>query len=205
MTRRGFARDAVDAAFVRALERDRNREAVDRAKKRAALQRCDYNSFHQLVLGANLRAIPPRDSVSIARSDDNRTFQDCDRGRVPIDDVPLSSSQTVNVRLTGSHGADEFIRAWRRGCGDDDAKKTELLFSVSANEFERAFKVSRKISLAIPFTTRAGGAQTGLAHGLCPFDSRSSGERASVSRSRRRNLVRFDALRTIRCARTIGR
>lgn len=200
---RGDTRDAVDAAFVRALERDRHREAVDGAKKRAALQRCDYNSFHQLVLGADLRAIRPRDPESGAKRDENRIVRD--RGRVPVDDIPLSSSRVVNARLTASRSADEFIRVWRRGCGDDDVRKTELIFSVSADEFECAFKVSRIVSLAITLMTSAGGARIGLAEGLRPFDSRSSRERSPVDRSRRRHLVRTDALRPIRRARTISR
>ncbi|OUS45132.1 hypothetical protein BE221DRAFT_77614 [Ostreococcus tauri] len=120
------SRDTDDVAFTRALERDVSRRAVEVAKKRAAGQRCNYDAFHQLVLGAELRAMKPL----------NATIEN-----------------QVNWALTMStpRNADEFARVWRRDCGDDDGRKTELLFNIPLDVFEVIFKAEIGLDLLRDF------------------------------------------------------
>jgi hypothetical protein len=142
---------SIDTAFARALERDRHRAAVDEAKKRAAEQRCDYEAFRQLVLGANLR---PMEKSRTARTAPLRTrkFDDtldhgvrtlniaCDRRHARPPEVNFGGSLTASAPCA-ARTADEFARAWRRTCGDDDALKTQFLFDFPLDAFETVFEV----------------------------------------------------------------
>ena len=142
--------ESMEIAFSRALELDRHRAAVDDAKKRAAEQRCDYQAFRQLVLGANLK--PIEKSRTAAATTTSRVFHAAQSHDVQISNVafdlrrPRASEVNGGGSLTAPsprapRTADEFARAWRRTCGTDDALKTQFLFDFPLDAFESVFKV----------------------------------------------------------------
>lgn len=135
------SRDTDDVAFTRALERDVSRRAVEVAKKRAAGQRCNYDAFHQLVLGAELRAMKPLNATI-----ENRKGVRVRRRSIDVTSTTRAHCGEVNWALTMStpRNADEFARVWRRDCGDDDGRKTELLFNIPLDVFEVIFKVRKR-------------------------------------------------------------
>ena len=141
--------ESMNTAFSRALELDRHRAAVDNAKKRAAEQRCDYDAFRQLVLGANLK---PMDKSRTSATTTTRVFRGTQSHGAQISNVAfdLRRARASEVNGGGSltapasrapRTADEFARAWRRTCGDDDALKTQFLFDFPLDAFESVFKV----------------------------------------------------------------
>jgi hypothetical protein len=48
-----------------AIDRENHRVNIDSAKKKAVLQRMDYDGFHQMVLGADLKGIKGSDVINI--------------------------------------------------------------------------------------------------------------------------------------------
>ena len=48
-----------------ALDQDNHRSNVDRAKKKAVTQYMDYDGFHQMVLGADLKGMKMSDVIEI--------------------------------------------------------------------------------------------------------------------------------------------
>ncbi|CEG00743.1 RNA-polymerase II-associated protein 3-like,C-terminal domain [Ostreococcus tauri] len=142
------SRDTDDVAFTRALERDVSRRAVEVAKKRAAGQRCNYDAFHQLVLGAELRAMKPLNATI-----ENRKGVRVRRRSIDVTSTTRAHCGEVNWALTMStpRNADEFARVWRRDCGDDDGRKTELLFNIPLDVFEVIFKAEIGLDLLRDF------------------------------------------------------
>lgn len=94
-----------DVAFTRALERDVSRRAVEGAKKRAAGQRCNYDAFHQLVLGAELRAMKPLNATI-----ENRKGARVRRRSIDVTSTTRAHCGEVNWALTvaAPRNADEF-------------------------------------------------------------------------------------------------
>ena len=53
------------------ISRDNHRTNIDSAKKKAVLQCMNYDGFHQMVLGADLKGIKPGDLYSIKSNQSN--------------------------------------------------------------------------------------------------------------------------------------
>jgi len=138
---------AEDLRFARALEFDHRRESEEAAKKRAVAQRCDYQSFHQLVAGARLSPMKKKWTEELARGG---KIADISRDSPHVDRRPgFHGGATIAVNraatpLTASSTPttlDEFHRSWRRLCGDDDGRKTTFLLQLPIDSLQRIFKV----------------------------------------------------------------
>jgi len=141
----------IDARFARALELDDRRRAVEAAKKRAVAQRCDYQSFHQLVAGARLSPMKKKWTEELARGGG---IGDISPESSHVDLRPGFHGDHVHIETIAVNGAaapltasstpstlDEFHRSWRRLCGDDDARKTAFLLKLPIDSLQRIFKV----------------------------------------------------------------
>ena len=144
------ANDTMAADFTRALDFDRHRRAVDDAKKRGVAQRCNYDAFHQLVLGANLKPVSGSSWVKDLQSGPTSSHFNrfcTSRSSAPLSSTTSALAFTRTVALTAATTAprnlDEFSRAWRRLGGDDMAKTDFLLECISIDSFEIIFKVRR--------------------------------------------------------------
>lgn len=140
-------RRAQDVRFARALELDHRRESEEAAKKRAVAQRCDYQSFHQLVAGARLSPMKKKWTEELTRGG---KIADISRDAPHVDRRPgFHGGATIAVNraatpLTASSTPttlDEFHRSWRRLCGDDDARKTAFLLQLPIDSLQKIFKV----------------------------------------------------------------
>jgi hypothetical protein len=143
-------RDTIAEDFARALDLDARRRAVNDAKKRGAAQRCGYDAFHQLVLGANLKPFTKGSWLDHLRDlSSSSSASLSSRTRSPALNFPLSTPAKASVdrsALTAPpRGVDDFSRTWRR-FGDDNAAKARFLLDIiPIDAFERIFKAELQI------------------------------------------------------------
>ena len=145
-------RDPMSVDFERALDLDARRRAVDDAKKRGAAQRCDYDAFHQLVLGANLKPFKGPAASWLGQLNNGSSSYALKRRSCAAKRPSTSQARSeLSTRVDSSaltappRGVDDFSRTWRR-LGDDDAAKARYLLDViPIDAFERIFKVRRRI------------------------------------------------------------
>lgn len=137
----------ADVRFARALEFDHRRESEESAKKRAVAQRCDYQSFHQLVAGARLSPMKKKWTEELARGEiTSRDSSRVDRrpgfhGGAHTETVAVNRAATPLTASSTPATLDEFHRSWRRLCGDDDALKTAFLLQLPIDSLQKIFKV----------------------------------------------------------------
>lgn len=143
-------RRAEDVRFARALEFDQRRESEEAAKKRAVAQRCDYQSFHQLVAGARLSPMKKKWAEELARggkiADISRDSPHVDRrpsfhGGAHTETIAVNRAATPLTASSTPATLDEFHRSWRRLCGDNDARKTAFLLQLPIDSLQKIFKV----------------------------------------------------------------
>ena len=143
-------RDPMSVDFERALDLDARRPALDDAKKRGAAQRCDYDAFHQLVLGANLKPFKGPAASWLGQLNNGSSSYALKRRSCAAKRPSTSQARSeLSTRVDSSaltvppRGVDDFSRTWRR-LGDDDAAKARYLLDViPIDAFERIFKVRR--------------------------------------------------------------
>lgn len=137
----------ADVRFARALEFDHRRESEEAAKKRAVAQRCDYQSFHQLVAGARLSPMKKKWTEELARGEiTSRDSPHVDRrpgfhGGAHTETFAVNRAVTPLTASSTPATLDEFHRSWRRLCGDDDARKTAFLLQLPIDSLQKIFKV----------------------------------------------------------------
>jgi len=143
-------KDTIAEDFARALDVDARRRAVNDAKKRGAAQRCGYDAFHQLVLGANLKPFTKGSWLEHLRdpsSASSASLSSRTRSRAvnfPSSTLTIAKASVDRSALTAPpRCVDDFSRTWRRFGDDNAAKARFLLDSIPIDAFERIFKVRR--------------------------------------------------------------
>ena len=145
-------KDTIAEDFARALDVDARRRAVNDAKKRGAAQRCGYDAFHQLVLGANLKPFTKGSWLEHLRdpsSASSASLSARTRSRAvnfPSSTLTIAKASVDRSALTAPpRCVDDFSRTWRRFGDDNAAKARFLLDSIPIDAFERIFKAELQI------------------------------------------------------------
>jgi hypothetical protein len=140
-----------------AINHDNHRINIDSAKKKAVLQRMDYDGFHQMVLGADIKGIKSKDMTNLKSNESiinhvmihKKYNEEIDfmKGNFVVADKYQNENDKINKMKIGDNDREEnlkesyklFKKNWKLKTKPDE--KVALLFDLSdCNSFENMLK-----------------------------------------------------------------
>ena len=140
-----------------AINHDNHRINIDSAKKKAVLQRMDYDGFHQMVLGADLKGIKSKDMINLKSNEsiiNNVMIQkkyneeiDFMKGNFVVAENYQNEFDKTNKMKTGEIFKEDnlkesyklFKKIWKSKSKPDE--KVALLYNLNdSNSFENMLK-----------------------------------------------------------------
>lgn len=115
--------------------KDYHRINVDSAKKKAVIQRMDYDGFHQMVLGADLKGMRPEEIIYLDHKRDEKVLNSTstkDR---------LTKEVNVLENLFVEDGCDKNVYKFKN-CTEDDILIDEKLKKLTTAENDKKLKES---------------------------------------------------------------
>ena len=107
------------------IDKDNHRENIDRAKKKSVIQHMDYDNFHQMVLGADLKGIKSSEMYKLKPSTSllNTNFihqemvkaKDVQAKNYAIDEKEEIENKIKELNLEDEYTMSKFEREWRSG------------------------------------------------------------------------------------------
>jgi hypothetical protein len=131
-----------------ALNNENHRVNIDSAKKKAVMQRMDYDGFHQMVLGADLKGIKSKEMLNLKSNDtivNNVMIQrklneeiDPSKGNFVIADIKKNFTQNLNQteKNFDQENLKEFYKNFKKNwkAKQKPIEKISMLFKL--NEYE---------------------------------------------------------------------
>jgi len=105
------------------IDKDNHRENVDRAKKKSVIQHMDYDNFHQMVLGADLKGIKSNDMYKLKPTNSllNTNFihkelvkaTDFQNNNYTIENLEDTNSKLKELEIQDDFTPIKFEREWK--------------------------------------------------------------------------------------------
>jgi len=103
----------IKKEFDQSVKEDLTHKNEDSAKKQAVHQGMDYDGFHQMVLGANLKPIKKGDGINVT-SNKGRAFNLCLSNSQIKTDTPIIVTKIEEEKISAPRNQEEFDKMFSK-------------------------------------------------------------------------------------------